>query len=193
MKWTKRLFFSRTFFFSNMDDMTGTSVNVKISAPSKAKPNVYAKGENIFPSTFWKEKIGIKAVMMISLEKNTAFALSLAVWRISPILDITLNAGIPTSFAFLSKATNTPSTITTAPSIIIPKSMAPIESRLADIPITRKQINANNKANGIITATITVVRQSAMKINTINVTNNIPSIRLWVTVFTARFTKSSRS
>ena len=71
--------------------------------------------------------------------------------------------------------------------------MAPIESRLADIPITRKQINANNKANGIITATITVVRQSAMKINTINVTNNIPSIRLWVTVFTARFTKSSRS
>ena len=95
--------------------------------------------------------------------------------------------------AFLSKATNTPSTITTAPSIIIPKSMAPIESRLADIPITRKQINANKRANGITTATITVVRQSAIKINTINVTNNIPSIRLCVTVFTARFTKSSRS
>jgi len=71
--------------------------------------------------------------------------------------------------------------------------MAPIESRLADIPITRKQINANKRANGITTATITVVRQSAIKINTINVTNNIPSIRLCVTVFTARFTKSSRS
>ena len=176
-----------------MEDMTGTNVNVKISAPSKAKPNVYAKGENIFPSTFWKEKIGIKAVIIISLEKNTAFALSLAVCRINPILDITLKAGIPTCRAFLSKATNTPSTITTAPSMIIPKSMAPIESRLADIPITRKQINANNRDNGIITATITVVRQSAMKIKTINVTSNIPSIKLCVTVFTARFTKSSRS
>ena len=176
-----------------MEDITGTNVNVKIKAPNNAKPSVYAKGENIFPSTFWKEKIGINAVMIINLEKKTAFALSFAVLRINPILDITLKAGIPTSLAFLSKATNTPSTITTAPSIIIPKSMAPIESRLADIPITRKQINANKRANGITTATITVVRQSAIKINTINVTNNIPSIRLCVTVFTARFTKSSRS
>ena len=131
--------------------------------------------------------------MIINLEKKTAFALSFAVLRINPILDMTLNAGIPTCLAFLSKATNTPSTITTAPSIMIPKSMAPIESRLADIPIARKQIKANRRANGITTATITVVRQSAIKINTINVTNKIPSIRLCVTVFTARFTKSSRS
>ena len=176
-----------------MEDMTGTKVSVNISAPKSAKPSVYAKGENIFPSTFWKEKIGISAVIIINLEKNTAFALSFAVLRISPILDMTLKAGIPTCLAFLSRATNTPSTITTAPSIMIPKSIAPIESRLADIPIARKQMNANNNANGMTTATITVVRQSAMKIKTIKVTNNIPSIRLCVTVLTARFTKSSRS
>ncbi len=132
--------------------------------------------------------------MMISLEKKYRFCLILGGMTDQSHLGHHIECGHSHLFSpSCPKATNTPSTITTAPSIIIPKSMAPIESRLADIPITRKQINANNKANGIITATITVVRQSAMKINTINVTNNIPSIRLWVTVFTARFTKSSRS
>ena len=38
--------------FSNIEDRTGTSVKVKIKAPSSANPNVYANGENIFPSTF---------------------------------------------------------------------------------------------------------------------------------------------
>ena len=130
---------------------------------------------------------------MISLEKNTAFALSLAVWRISPILLITLKAGIPTSRAFRSRATNNPSTITTAPSIMIPKSIAPIESRFALIPIARRQIKAKSSANGIIMDTITVVRQSAIKINTMKVTSKIPSARLCVTVRTARSTRSSRS
>ena len=117
-------------------------------------------------------------MIIINLEKNTAFALSLAVLRISPIFDIRLNAGIPTSYAFLSSATKTPSTITTAPSMMMPKSIAPIESRLADIPIALRQIKAKSSANGITMPTITVVRQSAIKIKTINVTNNIPSIRL---------------
>ena len=193
MKRTKKLFFSRTFRFSNMDDMTGTKVNVNNKAPNKANPKVYANGENIFPSTFWKEKIGISAVIIMSLEKNTARAFSLAVCRISPIFDIRLKVGIPTSLAFRSSATNIPSTMTTAPSIIIPKSMAPMESRLADMPMTRKQIKANSRAKGITTATTTVVRQSAMNINTMNVTNKMPSTRLRDTVWTARFTRFSRS
>ena len=137
--------------------------------------------------------MGTKAVIIISLEKNTAFARSFAVWRINPILLITLNAGIPTSRAFLSSATKRPSTITTAPSIIIPKSIAPIESRLALMPMARRQIKAKSSANGMIMDTITVVRQSAIKINTMKVTSKIPSIRLCVTVRTARSTRSSRS
>ena len=137
--------------------------------------------------------MGINAVIIISLEKKTALAFSLAVFRISPIFDIRLKTGIPTSLAFRSRATNIPSTITTAPSIMIPKSMAPIESRLADIPITCKQIKANNRDKGIMTATTTVVRQSAIKMNTMKVTNSMPSTRLCVTVCTARSTRSSRS
>ena len=131
--------------------------------------------------------------MMISLEKNTAFARSFAVCRIIPILLITLKAGIPTSRAFLSSATNSPSTITTAPSMMIPKSIAPIESRFAHIPIARRQMKAKSSANGMMIDTTMVVRQSAINISTMKVTNRIPSIRLWVTVCTARSTKFSRS
>ena len=40
---------------------------------------------------------------------------------------------------------------------------------------------------------LTVVRQSAMNINTMNVTNKMPSTRLRDTVWTARFTRFSRS
>ena len=131
--------------------------------------------------------------MMISLEKNTAFARSFAVCRIIPILLITLKAGIPTSRAFLSSATNSPSTITTAPSMMMPKSIAPIESRFALIPIARRQMKAKSSANGMMIDTTMVVRQSAININTMKVTSRIPSIRLWVTVCTARSTKFSRS
>ena len=56
--------------------------------------------------------------------------------------------------------------------------MAPIDNKLADIPIILRQINAKSKARGITIATIIVVRQSAIKIRTINVTKSIPSIRL---------------
>ena len=52
MNATNGLCFSRTFFFNKMLIRTGTRVSVKINAPSNAKPKVYARGENILPSTF---------------------------------------------------------------------------------------------------------------------------------------------
>ena len=85
---------------------------------------------------------------------------------------------MPTSLALWSKATKSPSTITTAPSMIIPKSMAPILNKFAVIPFNRIQINANNKANGMTILTVTVVRQSAMNNKTMQVTRIIPSIKL---------------
>ena len=59
--------------------------------------------------------------------------------------------------------------------------------------MARRQIKAKSSASGMTTATTTVVRQSAMNISTMKVTSKIPSIRLCVTVRTARFTRSSRS
>ncbi|MND98906.1 hypothetical protein D3C80_912770 [compost metagenome] len=83
--------------------------------------------------------------------------------------------------------------MTTAPSIIIPKSTAPKESRLALIPASLRHRNANNRARGMTMETITVVRQSAMKSNTIRVTSTIPSIKLCMTVWVVKSIRLSRS
>ena len=68
----KGLCFSRMFLLSRMETSTGTSVRVVIKAPDNAKPRVKASGENIFPSTFWKAKIGIRPVIIMTFEKNMA-------------------------------------------------------------------------------------------------------------------------
>ena len=181
------------FSLSIMEDRTGIKVSVKIKAPSRAKPRVKANGVNILPSTFWKEKIGRSAVMMMSFEKNTDLALPRAVVRIIPALLRLLNASMPISRACDESATNNASTITTAPSMMMPKSMAPIDSRLALMPPRCRQMKAKSSAKGMTLATMTVHRQSRMKRNTTNVTSRMPSNTLCRTVCTLRRTKSSRS
>ena len=157
---------------------TGTRVSVKIRAPSNAKPSVQARGENTLPSTFSKEKIGSRAVIMMALAKKMDLPMSRPVFLIMLSLASLLNRSIPSSWAFLSRATNSPSTITTAPSMMMPKSMAPMLSRLALMPLSRRQMKANSSASGIMMLTITVVRQSAMNRNTMTVTSTMPSSRL---------------
>ena len=44
----------------------GTNVNVRIKAPSKANPSVQARGENILPSTFWKNTPTSEAALVYS-------------------------------------------------------------------------------------------------------------------------------
>jgi hypothetical protein len=51
-KLNKNIVLFLTFLFSNKCDSTGTKVSVNINAPINANPRVYAKGENILPSTF---------------------------------------------------------------------------------------------------------------------------------------------
>ena len=74
-------------------------MSVKNKAPSRANPKVYARGENSFPSTFSKEKTGIRAVMMMSLEKKIAFPISTLVRLIMPSFATLLNFSIPISIA----------------------------------------------------------------------------------------------
>ena len=52
------------------------------------------------------------------------------------------------------------STITTAPSTRMPKSMAPMDNRLADAFWTFRQAKANSRASGIVAATISPARTS---------------------------------
>src|SRR5690606_32589929 len=97
--------FSTIFLRSKTLHITGTYVILKISEPKRAYPKVKANGENIFPSTFWKEKIGIKATIRMICAKTIYPATLPALFLISPDLDILLKTGIPTLWAFFSIAT----------------------------------------------------------------------------------------
>ena len=52
------------------------------------------------------------------------------------------------------------STMKIAPSTRMPKSTAPIDSRLAEAPFRSRHTNANSSASGIVTATISPARTS---------------------------------
>ncbi len=94
-KFTNGLFFSLTFLFKSKCVKTGTKVKVKIKAPNNAKPRVNAKGENILPSTFWNEKIGINEVIIINFEKKIAFPKPVPVCLIQPAFASLLNLSGP--------------------------------------------------------------------------------------------------
>jgi hypothetical protein len=66
-------------------------------------------------------------------------------------------AGVPLRRAIWRKMF---STITTAPSTRMPKSMAPIDRRLAEAFWTFRQAKANRSANGMVVATISPARKS---------------------------------
>ena len=74
------------------------------------------------------------------------------------------------------------STIITAPSTIIPKSIAPKLIRFAQTSKTFININANNKDNGIVEATIKPPRQFPKRKIRTKITIKAPSIRLVETV-----------
>ena len=72
--------------------------------------------------------------------------------------------------------------MTTAPSTMIPKSMAPMESRLAGICRQSRQMNENSRANGMVTATISAVRRLNSMIPRISKTSSMPRSRFLSTV-----------
>ena len=74
------------------------------------------------------------------------------------------------------------STIITAPSTIIPKSIAPKLIKFTQTSNTFIKIKANNKDNGIVEATIKPPRQLPNKKISTKITINAPSIRFVVTV-----------
>ena len=81
----------------------------------------------------------------------------------------------------------------TAPSIIIPKSMAPKLIKLASIPKMFMKEMANNKHNGITEATTNPERQFPNKRTTTKITIKHPKIRFSATVKVVFPTNSLRS
>ncbi len=88
---------------------------------------------------------------------------------------------------------HTASTIITAESTIIPKSIAP---RLIRFPLSPKSLiipKANSMLNGMTLATTSPARQFPRKSTRMNITISPPATRLWAMVFSTRFTSCVRS
>ena len=85
------------------------------------------------------------------------------------------------------------STMTTVPSMMMPKSMAPMESRLAAPSWACRTMKANSRESGMVRATIIAARKlTRKKIRTIS-TRTMPRRRLSSTVSVVNFTSSLRS
>ena len=82
------------------------------------------------------------------------------------------------------------STMTTEPSTTMPKSSAPSESRLAGMCFRSRQIEANNKEKGMVSATMIAPRTLPRKRKRIITTRMIPSVRLCSTVWVVKCSRS---
>ena len=181
--------------FKKIDATTGTYVKHKSIAPNKAKLNVIAIGLNILPSIPDKDKIGIKTIKIINCPKTAEFiildALLKVIWSIS-ICCFSFDS--PTKLADLLAIWNAiNSTIITAPSIIIPKSIAPKLIKLASIPKIFMNEIANNKQSGITDATTNPERQLPNNSTTTKITIKQPRIKFSATVKVVLPTNSLRS
>ncbi len=85
------------------------------------------------------------------------------------------------------------STMMTDESTMMPKSTAPIDSRLADLPRTNSTEKANRSASGMLTATIRAVRTLLRNISRIIPTRHMPTIRFSWTVSVVTWISSVRS
>ena len=69
------------------------------------------------------------------------------------------------------------STMITEESTMMPKSTAPMESKLADLPRTKSTARANNSASGTLMATISAVRTLLRNSSSTTVTRAMPASR----------------
>ena len=164
---------------------TGISVSVSSSDPTTANEMVTAIGRNSLPSIRWKVRIGTYTVMMMSTANVSGRATSTAACCTSRG---TLR---PCGLCWLRCRTMF-SVMMTAPSTMIPKSIAPNESRLAGIPRRSIKMNANKSESGIVSATMKAARTSYRNSDSRMMTSPAPSTRFLNTVVTVVFTSRSR-
>ena len=127
------------------------TVSVSSSEPMTASEIVRAIGRKSFPSMRWKVRMGTYTVMMIRTAKvsgrATSTAASCTSWR----------TWGPVTFRSLRRRKMF-SAMMTAPSTMIPKSMAPSESRFDGTPRRSMNTKANSSESGMVRATITAAR-----------------------------------
>ena len=85
------------------------------------------------------------------------------------------------------------STMMTVASTMMPKSMAPIDSRLADSPLSTRTTTANSSAKGMVAETISALRRSPRNSHWIRNTRQTPITMLCSTVLVVTSTRTLRS
>jgi len=130
-------------------------VSENSSDPTSAAVIVYAIGAKIRPSWRCSVKIGMFARMMISIENSVGRPTWIVASRIVA-QRVSVSCG-PRSSDSRRKMF---STTMTAPSTMIPKSIAPSDSRFAGMPRMVSPMNVASSESGIITATIADARRS---------------------------------
>ncbi len=171
---------SGRFFFSIIEQSSGTSVSERTSAPTKAETTEYAIGAKMRPSWRCRVKIGMCAAMMISIEKSVGRPTSTAACRIACLR--VWSSSVRWARVSSVRRRNTFSTTITAPSTMMPKSIAPSESRLAGMPIQVRPRKVASSASGMVTATMKAARMLPRKSQRTKETSSAPSSRLVKTV-----------
>ena len=145
---------SRTPSRMNQAHSTGSRVSVTISEPTSANTMVSAIGLNRSPGRPGQDIDRQKADHdhRHGIEERPVHFRR----RILDDLD-NIEAACPGAAAIWRKIF---STMNTAPSTRMPKSTAPMESRLAEAFCRSRQMKANSSASGMVTATISPARKS---------------------------------
>ena len=166
----------------------GTKVMDKIIAPTSARTTVIAIGWNIFASTPSSAKIGKYTTIMMICPNISGRLACFAAKNTSVKRSERVNL-LPLCCWASAKRRIQFSTITTAPSTIIPKSKAPKLIRLALIFCSAMPVKVNNIDSGITHAVIRAALKLPRKINRITITRMAPSTRFLATVLIALSTK----
>ena len=124
--------------------------------------------------------------MMISTPKSTGRATSIAALRINATRPPSLESSAPPAARRRTKL----SIITTAPSTISPKSMAPSDIRFAEMPNSRIPMKPTSIESGMTAATMSAARTSRKKMKRTAMTSRQPSMRLLRTVAEVRWMTS---
>ena len=164
-------------------------------APINAKLKVRAIGLNIFPSTPLNDKIGIKTISMISCPNTAEFIIFEAPSSVILFFKLCFSLAARDRNCVFSLVTLNAinSTIMTAPSMIIPKSIAPKLIKLASTPNRYIKEKAKSKQRGMTEATMRPDRKFPNNKTTTKMTIRQPSIKFSMTVCVVLLISSLRS
>ncbi len=170
----------------------GTKVIDRIIAAISARTTVKAIGWNIFASIPLKAKIGKYTTKIISCPKIRGRRACRAAKNTSLNRSLCVNGRLSNCCAWARRRIQF-STITTAPSTIIPKSSAPRLIKLALIFFCAIPVKVNSMESGITQAVIRAARIFPKNKNSITITSTAPSTRFFCTVLIAFSTRDVRS